>query len=126
MRAFLAIILLVGFLGVSGAYGEEAGGGGITFTIGFESFPGKVYYELESRSYKKGRADDYKTNPQEDDMGFSGLSLRLAKMTPIGFHNFYAGIEVGMLLATSGYERSWNLPAMTPGFTGKVSFPGFC
>lgn len=126
MRIFLAVILLVGLSGVSEAYGGEVETGGITFGLGFESFPGKLYYEQESARYKKGLRSDYKVNPKEDNMSFSVLSLRVTKMTRIGFKNLFAGIEVGMSLAMSGYEKSWNLPVLTPGFLGEIRFPGFC
>lgn len=126
MRIFLATILLLGLLGVSDAYGEEVKTGGITFSLGFESFPGKTYYRLESVKYKKGLRSDSKMNPKEDNMSFSALGFRITKMTRIGFENLFAGIEVGMSLALSGYEKPWNLPAIPLGFWGEISYPRFC
>jgi hypothetical protein len=98
----------------------------LSSSLGYESFPGKLYYELESVKYKKGLWTDSKINPGQENMSFSVLSLRAAKMTPVGFGNLFAGIEVGMSLAISGYEKSLNLPVLTPAFNGVISFPGFC
>ena len=126
MRIFLTAILLVGLLGASGVYGEEIKAGGVTFSLGFESFPGKTYYQLESAKYKKGVRIDSKVNPEEEDMSFSSLSLRVTKMTRIGFKNLFAGIEVGMSFAGSGYEKSWDLPVLTYDFWDEIHFPGFC
>jgi hypothetical protein len=126
VRVFSGLIILVCLLGASGACGQEGETGGITFSFGFDSFPGKHYYRLEGIKYKKGLQDDYKTNPRTDQMRFSGLSLRLSHMARIGLRNLYAGVEVGMYLAVSGYEKPWDLPALAPGFSGKTQFPQFC
>lgn len=126
MRIFLAVILLVGLSGISGAYGEEVKIGGITFSLGFESLPGKHYYRLDCLRYENGQRSASKKNQKEDKMNSSGLSFRVTKMTPIGFEKLVAGIEIGMILPLSGYEKSWNLPALTPDFSGEVHIPGFC
>lgn len=126
MRIFLAMILLVGLSGVSGAYGEEGKTGGITFGLGFESFPGKYYYRMDCLRYENGQRSASKVNQKEDEINSSGLSFRVTKMTKIGFENLFAGIEMGMLLPISGYEKSFNLPALDSNFTGEVHLPGFC
>ncbi len=123
MRTFLAMVLIVGLSGVSGAYGEEVKAGGMTFSFGFESFPGKHYYQQAYVRYQNGFRVDYKINQKEDEMNFSTLSFRVTKMTETGFENVFAGIEVGVSLPVSGFEKSWNLPALTSDFTGEVSAP---
>jgi hypothetical protein len=126
VRIVLTAILFVVLLGASGVYGDEAKNSGITFSLGFESFPGKTYYQLESVKYKKGVRIDSKVNPKEEDMNFSAFSLRATQMTRIGFKNLSAGIEVGMSFARSGYEKSWDLPVLTYDFWDEIHFPGFC
>jgi len=126
VRIFVVVILLLSLLGISEAYMGEAKAGGIAFSFGYESFPGELYYELLSIKYKKGLRVDSKTNPGQENMSFSVLSLRAGKMARIGFGHLFAGIEVGMSLPVSGYEKSWNLPTLTPDIKGVISFPGFC
>jgi|GEM_PF-2378541 len=123
VRIFLAVILLVVLSRVSGAYGEEVKAGGITFSLGFESFPGKHFYVLECVRYQTGSQIDYKYNSREDNMSFSSLSLRVTKMTQIGSKNLFVGMEIGVSFSLSGFEKSWNLPALIPKFSGVVCAP---
>ena len=126
MRIFLTVVLFVGLSGISQASGQEAKTGGISFSVGFESFPGKTYYRLECLRYENGEFRDYKTTQGEDAMNSLNLTFRVAKMSQIAFNDFSAGIEVGMSVPVSGYEESWELPALSPDFTGEIYFPVFC
>ncbi len=126
MRIFLTIILFVALSGLSQANGQEVKTGGITFSVGLESFPGKTYYRLECLRYEDGESRDYKTTQAEDPMNSLNLTLRVAKMGRFGSSNLFAGIEVGVSVPVSGYEKSWNLPALTPDLSGEIHYAGFC
>ena len=126
MRIFLTVVLFVGLSGLSPANGQEVKTGGISFSIGLESFPGKTNYRLECLRYENGEFRDYKTTQGEDAMNSYNLTFRVAKMSQIAFDDFSAGIEVGMSVPVSGYEKSWELPALTPDFSGEIRYPGFC
>jgi hypothetical protein len=126
VRVFLTIVLFVSLSGLSQANAQEAATGGITLSVGFESFPGKTYYRLECLRYENGEFRDYKTTQAKDAMNSLNFTIRVAKMSQITFNAFSAGIEVGMSVPVSGYEKSWELPALTPDFSGQIRFPGFC
>ena len=126
MRVFLTIVLFVSLSGLSPANGQEVKTSGISLSVGFESFPGKTYYRLECLRYENGEFRDYKTTQGEDAMNSLNLTFRVAKMSQIAFNDFSAGIEVGMSVPVSCYEKSWNLPALTPEFSGEIRFPAFC
>jgi hypothetical protein len=126
VRTFLTIILFVGLSGISPANGQEVKTGGLTFSVGLESFPGKTYYRLECVRYEGGDFKDYKTIQGEDDMNALNLTLRVAKMAQIGSSNFSAGVEVGASVPVSGYEKSWDLPALTSDLTAELHFSAFC
>jgi hypothetical protein len=124
-RIFIAVILF-GVLLLMQTLGKDARADGITFTLGFESFPGKYYYRMDGLRYEDGHNTDYRYFPADDDINFTTLSLRIAKMAPIGHRNLLAGVEVGMAFTISDYEQPWDVPSLTDGFYGDVYFPGFC
>ena len=126
MRTWLTISLLVCILLASAAAEADMKGSGVSFSIGFESYPGEFFYRLDGVRYLSGIPRDYKFNPNTDGAAFSVLSLRARKMVPLGSGNVSAGIEVGMSLPISGYEKSWSLPALTPKFTGDIYYAAFC
>lgn len=126
MRTWLTLSLLACILLASVAAEADMKGSGVSFSIGFESYPGEFCYRLDGVRYLSGVARDYKFNPKTDGAAFSVLSLRVRKMVQLGSSKFSAGLEVGMSLPISGYEKSWSLPALTGKFTGDIYYAAFC
>lgn len=128
MRILLTSALLICFCfpTVSAVEAAHTETGGVTFSVGFESYPVSFFYRMEGVRYVSGGPRDYRFNPKKDDGLFSVLSFRARKMIQVGFGNFRAGIEVGMSLPVSGHEMSWSLPPLTPKFTGDIYYGAFC
>ncbi len=126
MRIFLTIVLFLNLSGAREVLAQKTETGGMTFTVGLESFPGKTYYRLECLRYESGELRDYRTTQDQDAINSWNLTLRVAKMSRTGFKNLLVGIEVGMSVPVSGYEKSWDLPALTSEFSGEIRYPGFC
>ena len=126
MRIWLTLSLLGCILLAPASAGAETEGSGISLDIGFESYPGEFFYRLDGVRYLSGVARDYRFNQKTDDVAFSVLSLRVSKMVQLGSSRFFAGIEVGMSVPISGYEKSGSLPALTGKFTGDIYYAAFC
>jgi hypothetical protein len=126
MRIVSTLIVVFGILIPQEAIGGEAEAGGIQFSLGFESYPGKLFYRLDGIRYISGSARDFRYNPVSDDATFVVLSLRVKKKVPVGVRDLSVGLESGVSLPVSGYQKSWDLPALTSEVTGDIYFPSFC
>ncbi len=126
MRIVLALLVVLCILIPQEGSGEEVKVGGICFSLGFESYPGKLFYRLDGIRYISGTAHDFRYNPESEDAAFVVLSLRAKREIPLGVRDFSVGLEMGVSLPVAGYEKSWDLPALTSEVTGDVYFPSFC
>lgn len=97
-----------------------AGGtlGAVEINMGIEMLSGKFYYLEKTADYKKGDlwwmgADRAKVAQANDDMKFTNVAFRLNHTKPILMDGLSAGIEVGMSIPVSGYEKTWSVPAGT-------------
>jgi hypothetical protein len=106
--------------------GQQARIGGMSFSLGFESYPGRLYYRLDGFRYINGSLRDVKYRPTSQDIAFQEFSLRAAALGATGFPHLRAGLELGISIPVSGHLKSWNVPAITPKLTGDFYFPSFC
>jgi hypothetical protein len=99
---------------------------GIAFEVGFESYPGKLYYRLDGFRYLNGTLRDVRYQPTSENIAFGTFGLRATGLVPTGFPHLWAGLEVGISLPVSWYRKSWNVPALVPKLTRDYYFPSFC
>lgn len=126
MRMILALLVIVCFWVPPGACRGDVNTLGVTFTLGFESYPGKLFYRLDGIRYVSGTTRDHKYNPMVENVTFAVFSARVARLVPLGWEGLSAGLELGISTPLSGYSKSWSLPALAPKFTGDIYFPSFC
>jgi hypothetical protein len=108
------------------ARGADTGHRGMAFEIGFESYPGRLYYRLDGFRYINGTLRDVKYRPSREDITFRTFSFRATGLVRTGFPHLRAGLEVGISLPASAYGKSWDVPALTPKLTQDFYFPSFC
>jgi hypothetical protein len=127
MRKIWVPMLLVCLWSPQAVRGQEQTGiGGMRFTLGFESYPGKLYYRLDGFRYINGTLRDVRYRPASEDIAFETFSLRATRLVGTGLPHLRAGLEVGISLPASAYCKSWNVPAITPKLTQDFYFPSFC
>jgi len=126
MRTIMLSLVLLCLSTPQAAWGDEGRIGGMAFTLGFESYPGKLHYRLDGVRYISGTSRDFRFNPVSEDIAFKTLSLRATKLMRTGLGGLWAGLEVGIALPVYDYRKSWDLPALTPKLTQDVYFPSFC
>jgi hypothetical protein len=105
---------------------EEPKIGGMRFGLGFESYPGKLYYRLDGFRYINGTLRDVMYRPSSQDITFRTFSLRATGLVRTGFPHLRVGLEVGISFPVSAFQKSWDVPALTPKLTQDFYFPSFC
>jgi hypothetical protein len=126
MRIIPSLLIIVCSLAAQGTWGAEKTAGGVTFTLGFESLPGKLFYRQDGIRYLSGTKRDFRYDQIVENVDFTVAILRVGKLVPLGSTGLSAGLEVGMSAPLAEYNKSWEFPALAPKFTGDVFFPSFC
>lgn len=122
----LVVSGMIFLLSASTACGQQGRLAGFAFSLGYESYPGELFYKLTGIRYVNGVPVASRSNPKADDATFVVLSFRVKKMVPTKLRKLSVGAEAGMSVPVSGHEKPWDLPALTPKFSGDIYYPSFC